>query len=89
MKRRRTYRPDAVLTRPVQAVGIAADISIKLKRVRAPNLSHNGPNRNRMTIVPPTPIMDEVQISSFDKFKVSRISARSGVIENQRKKELK
>jgi hypothetical protein len=42
-----------------------------------------------MKMVPPTPTMDDVQISSLVKPKVSRISERSGVIANQMKNAMK
>jgi hypothetical protein len=42
-----------------------------------------------MKIVPPTPTTLDVQISCFERFRVVRISERSGAIANQMKKAMK
>mmetsp|Transcript_13031 Transcript_13031/g.17463 ORF Transcript_13031/g.17463 Transcript_13031/m.17463 type:complete len:211 (+) Transcript_13031:1011-1643(+) len=89
MKRRRTARPAAELTRPVNAVGIDAKHRMTVKRIRGPYLSHAGPRTNRMKMVPPTPAIEDVQICCLVKSSVSLISDRSGAIANQMKKAMK
>src|SRR5210317_1806983 len=89
MKRRMMARLVALETRPVQAVGIEAKQRTTVKRTRGPTLSQKGPRRKRMKMVPPTPTMEDVQISFFVKLSVSRISERRGAIENQMKKAMK
>jgi hypothetical protein len=89
MKRRRMESPVAEFTKPVHAVGMEA----KHKRIaigmRAPHLSQAGPRAKRMKIVPPTPTMEEVQISSLVNPMSSRISERRGAMANQMKKAMK
>jgi len=89
MNRRRTARVAAELISPVQAVGIDAAQRTTVKRMRAPYLSHAGPRRKRMNIVPATPTILDVQISSLVSFSVIWISDKRGVIENHMKKAMK
>mmetsp|Transcript_21581 Transcript_21581/g.45634 ORF Transcript_21581/g.45634 Transcript_21581/m.45634 type:complete len:206 (+) Transcript_21581:1181-1798(+) len=89
MKKRRTERVAALLTRPVQAQGIEQSIRSTPIRRRAPYLSHIGPLMKRMKTVPATEQMLDVQISCFEMPKVSLISGRSGAIANQMKKAVK
>jgi hypothetical protein len=89
MNKRRTVNPVEEFTNPRQAVGIDAKQRTLVKRTRDPTLSHRGPNRKRIKMVPPTPTMLEVQISSFVKLKVSRISESNGAMANQIKKAIK
>ena len=89
MNRRRIANPVAELTNPVHAVGILAQHKTTVNSTRAPYLSHAGPNMKRMKMVPPTPTMLEVQISSLVNFKSSRISESNGAIANQMKKAIK
>jgi hypothetical protein len=89
MKRRRIAKPVAVSTKPVHAVGIEAEQRTTVKRIRAPYLSQPGPRMKRMKMVPATPTIDEVQISSFVSPRVSRISERRGAMANHMKKAIK
>ena len=89
MNKRRIASPVAVSTKPVQAVGMEAQQRRTAIGIRAPHLSQQGPNTKRMKMVPPTPTMDDVQISCLVKPKVSRISERRGVIANQMKNAMK
>ena len=74
---------------PVHAVGMDARQRTEENSIRAPYLSHMGPNRSRTIIVPPTLAMEEVQISFFVKPNVIWISPRSGVMANQMKNAMK
>lgn len=79
----------ALLTKPVQAVGIEAEHSTIVKRSLAPYLSQSGPRRKRMKIVLPTPTMFDVQICPLVRFSVVLISPRRGAMENQMKNAIK
>ena len=86
IKRRNTARLVALLMVPVMAVGILAKQRTQAKGMRAPNLSHMGPRMKRMAMVPPTPTIDEVQISSLLNPRVVLISDKRGAMANQTKK---
>mmetsp|Transcript_23247 Transcript_23247/g.65872 ORF Transcript_23247/g.65872 Transcript_23247/m.65872 type:complete len:217 (+) Transcript_23247:895-1545(+) len=89
MKPRKMMRPLAELMSPVMAVGMEAPHSMTANRTLAPNLSHNGPTTKRTAMVPPTPAIDDVQISCFVNPKSSLISLSSGDMANQMKKAMK
>mmetsp|Transcript_6679 Transcript_6679/g.18654 ORF Transcript_6679/g.18654 Transcript_6679/m.18654 type:complete len:201 (-) Transcript_6679:191-793(-) len=89
MKRRRTMRPEAELTRPVQAVGMAQQHRTPVKRMRAPYLSQRGPRTNLMQMVPATEMTEEVQISFLVMPRSGPISDRRGAMANQMKKAMK
>lgn len=84
MKNRMTIKPVEEFTRPVIAVGMALHKRMIPIGIRGPYLSQKGPNRNRMTIVPVTADIEDDQISSLVRPRVSCTSARSGEIENLR-----
>ena len=81
--------PFAVCTNPVNAAGIEAPQSTTANNTLAPYLSHSGPSRKRIAIVPPTPAIDEFHISCFVKSSVAAISDNNGDIANQMKKAMK
>ncbi len=89
MNKRRIARPVALLTVPVRAVGMEAKHKTAAIGIRAPHLSQAGPRMKRIRMVPPTPTMEEVQISCLVKPKSSLISERRGAIANQIKKATK
>eukprot|EP00523_Entomoneis_sp_CCMP467_P020069 CAMPEP_0168863106 /NCGR_PEP_ID=MMETSP0727-20121128/18781_1 /TAXON_ID=265536 /ORGANISM="Amphiprora sp., Strain CCMP467" /LENGTH=89 /DNA_ID=CAMNT_0008918169 /DNA_START=223 /DNA_END=492 /DNA_ORIENTATION=- len=82
-------KPVAELTKPVQAVGMAAAISIMVNKTRGPTVSQSGPTKKRTKMVPPTPTMEEVQTSPLVSRKSSRISDSKGEMANQMKKAIK
>lgn len=86
---RRKRSPFDVCTNPVQAVGIAAKQRTHEKRILAPNTSHMGPMIKRMRIVPPTPAIEELQMSCVLRSRSFAISGRSGEMANQMKKATK
>ena len=69
--------------KPVHAVGMEAKQRTEPNSTLAPYLSHMGPKSKRTKIVPPTPTMEDVQISFFVSSKDFWISPRRGVIANQ------
>ena len=89
MNKRRMTRPAEELTKPVQAVGMDAIQRMTANKTRAPTLSQRGPRMKRMTMVPPTPMILDVQTCWFDRPSVSRISERRGAMANQTKKATK
>ena len=89
MKKRRMARLVAEVTVPVKAHGMEAPISTKPIRRRAPNLSHIGPNRKRMKIVPATEQIFDVHASCGVRLRVFLISGIKGAIANQMKKATK
>jgi hypothetical protein len=89
MKKRRIIKPLALSTSPVQAVGIDDKQRTIENKTLAPYLSHSGPKRNRMKMVPVTPAIDELHISSFVNFNVCCISGRRGEAANQLKYAMK
>ena len=84
-----THLLPELLTRPVSAHGIDAPISRTPIKRRAPYLSHMGPLMKRMTMVPATEQMLDVQISCLEIFSVSLISGKRGAMANQMKKAVK
>lgn len=64
MKNRNTDNPEAVLTKPVNAVGHALQKRIIPIGIRGPYLSQKGPSMKRMTIVPMEAEIDDVHISA-------------------------
>ena len=74
---------------PVHAVGMAAPHKQTLNKIRAPYLSHSGPTKKRTKMVPPTPAIDDVQMSLPVKSNVSLISGSKGLMANQMKKAIK
>jgi hypothetical protein len=89
MNKRRIASPVEEFTKPVHAVGMDAKQRRQAIGIRGPHLSQAGPNAKRMKMVPPTPTMEDVQISWLVNPKVVRISERRGVIANQMKKAMK
>lgn len=89
MKKRRIIRLVEEVTTPVKAHGIDAPIRIKPIRTRAPNLSHIGPKRKRMKMVPATELMLDVQACWPVRLRVFLISGMSGAMANQMKKATK
>lgn len=89
MKKRVAARVAAELTRPIQAQGIDAAIKTIPIRIRAPNLSQRGPRTKRMTIVPATEQMLEVQMSCLVILRSSLTSVSRGAMANQMKKAMK
>lgn len=89
IKRRKIANPAKVLTAPVQAVGMAANMSTAAIGRRAPYLSQTAPNTKRMTISPLTATMLVIQMSPLERSKVSRTSVSKGAMENQMKKAIK
>ncbi len=85
MKNRMEANPSADVTKPVSAVGTALMKRIIPIGIRGPYLSHKGPSRNRIKIVPDTAVIEEVHISSLLIFNVFSTSFRSGDIENLRR----
>ena len=71
MKKRRTARETAELTRPVQAHGIEAKARMKPMGMRAPYLSQRGPLTKRRKMVPATEQMLDVLICFFVRPSVS------------------
>lgn len=80
-----TARPPAEFTNPVIAVGIEAMQRTAANKTRDPYLSHKGPRTNRIAIVPPTPTIDDVQISFFVSPRLCLISGSNGETANQMK----
>mmetsp|Transcript_1471 Transcript_1471/g.2348 ORF Transcript_1471/g.2348 Transcript_1471/m.2348 type:complete len:214 (-) Transcript_1471:132-773(-) len=94
MKNRRIAREAALLTRPVKAHGMEANIRRIPIRMRAPNLSHIGPLMKRMKVVPSTEQMLDVQICCLERLIPPSsigflITGRRGAIANQMKKAVK
>ena len=89
MKKRRIERLIAELTTPVKAHGMEAPISTKPIRIRAPNLSHKGPNKKRMKMVPATEQIFDVHACCGVSLRVFFISGIKGAIANQMKKATK
>ena len=89
MNVRRMQSPRAVWISPVQAAGIDAAHKTIENNTRAPYLSQSGPTINRIIIVPPTPAIDEFQISCLVKPRDAWISGKSGEIANQIKNAMK
>ena len=89
IKKRMAIRLSALLTTPVSAVGIAAKVSIIVKRTRDPNLSHNGPRAKRKRIVPATLAILEDQTSTLLKLRDFLTSGRRGATANQIKNAMK
>ena len=89
MKKRMAIRLSALLTTPVSAVGIDAKVKIMVKRIRDPNLSHNGPRAKRKRIVPATLAILEDQISTLFKSSDFLTSGRRGATANQIKNAIK
>jgi len=88
--KKRVIDSDAVLfTSPIHAHGIDADIKTTAIKIRAPYLSQRGPRTNRMTIVPATEQMLDVQISFASIPRESLTSESKGAIANQIKKAMK
>lgn len=86
MKKRKIARLVAELTTPVNAHGMEAPISTVPIRIRAPNLSHIGPNKKRMKMVPATEQILEVHASCAVRPNVFLISGIRGAMANQMKK---
>ncbi len=82
MKKRRTVKPADELTNPVKAVGQALQNRIIPIGILGPNLSHNGPSKKRITIVPMEAAIEDVQISESLMFKLFCTSFNNGVMEN-------
>jgi hypothetical protein len=89
IKRRKIANPPNVLTAPVQAVGIAANMSTAAMGRRAPYLSQTAPKTNRITMSPETATILVIQMSPFDNSNVSLTSGSNGAMENQMKKAIK
>ena len=89
MKKRRTARDAALLTKPVKAQGMDAKQRMMLMGIRAPYLSQSGPLTNRRKMVPATEQMLDVQICFLDRPRVSFTSGNSGAMANQMKKAVK
>mmetsp|Transcript_5310 Transcript_5310/g.6202 ORF Transcript_5310/g.6202 Transcript_5310/m.6202 type:complete len:204 (-) Transcript_5310:56-667(-) len=86
IKKRTIARLSLFCTRPIIAAGMDASMRTVPIRIRAPNLSHRGPRRNRIIAVPATDVIFEVQISLLLIPRVSCTSGRSGAIANQMRK---
>ena len=63
MKKRSTVSPDAVLTKPVNAVGTALQNRMIPIGILGPYLSQYGPSTKRITMVPTEAAMEDVQMS--------------------------
>jgi hypothetical protein len=87
MKNLKIASPEAVLTKPVRAVGIALRNRMMPIGNRGPNLSTNGPRRKRIKIVPVTEQMVAVQSCSVVRSNVVWISCWSGEMANLSDKE--
>lgn len=85
MKKRMAANPSADVTKPVSAVGTALMKRIIPIGILGPYLSHKGPNRNRIKMVPDTAVIEEVHISCLLISNVFSTSFRSGDIENLRR----
>lgn len=85
MKKRVIARVVALFTSPINAQGILAPINTNPIKVRAPYLSQRGPSTKRMTMVPATEQMFEVQISCLEMSREIFTSERRGEIANQMK----
>ena len=85
MKNRSTENPTAVLAKPIKPVGIALTKRMTPMGIRGPYLSQKGPRAKRMTIVPVTAAIDDVQTSSFVNLRDCCTSDSKGEIENLRK----
>jgi len=88
-KKRSVESPEEELTRPVSAVGMLAIVSTHRNRIRAPNLSQRGPNKNLTKIVDVTLIMLDVQICWSVRWSVDWMTGSSGEMANQVKKAAK
>ena len=89
MKKRRMESDVASFTSPVRAHGIEAAKRTTPIRIRAPYLSQRGPLMKRMTMVPATEQMFEVQICCLESPRVNCTSDMSGAMANQIKKAVK
>mmetsp|Transcript_6988 Transcript_6988/g.15113 ORF Transcript_6988/g.15113 Transcript_6988/m.15113 type:complete len:150 (-) Transcript_6988:161-610(-) len=84
-----TYSPVRLLTRPIHAVGMEANMRTHPMGIRAPNLSQTAPKTNRIQISNKTAQILLVQMSDGCKSRESLISGRSGAMANHMKKAMK
>mmetsp|Transcript_60643 Transcript_60643/g.72889 ORF Transcript_60643/g.72889 Transcript_60643/m.72889 type:complete len:105 (-) Transcript_60643:416-730(-) len=89
IKRRTKISPVRFLTRPIQAVGIDANIRTHPMGIRAPYLSQTAPNTKRIIISNKTAQILVVQTSDALNFRSSLMMGKSGAIANHIKKAVK
>ena len=89
MKNRRPIKLAALLTTPVSAVGMEANVRITRKSTLDPNLSHKGPRAKRRMMVPATLAILDDQSSTLVNSSVFLISGRRGAAANQIKNAIK